>query len=250
MDIEKISKALTETLQNSELQNLTTDISEIALDNFIDHEWFKEVPIIKSLISLKKGFSQIKDQLFLKKIIAFLSQSKKIKAKERRAMIIKINDSKKYRIKIGEKLLYLIDKSDDWEKTELLSVSFNAFIENKITYEDFMKIAKIFEKLTIYDLQAFQKIVIQNEKKYFKINNFGEDENGMSDLMNSGLFVYYTDAVTVDDEDDWEMGRKYRAEGGELIIEISPLGQKINEILKKFWPTHTPSSPTPPSPLQ
>jgi hypothetical protein len=231
MNTEKISNALTETLKNNELKNLAGDISEVALDNLINHDLLREIPVIKSLINITKGFSQIKDQLFLKKIIAFLSQSKKIKAEERRIMIDKIDNSKKYRLKIGEKLLYLIDKSDDWEKAELLSVFFNAFIKNKITYEEFIKTSKIFEKLTIYDLQVFQKIVKKNKSEYFKINNFGEDENGLSELINSDLFIYYIDEVRVEDEDDWKMNRKYKTEGGELIVEVSSLGKKISEIL-------------------
>lgn len=232
MNTEEISRRLTETLKNSELQSLTADFSEIVLDNFIDNEMLKEVPIIKSLVGIKKGYSQINEQLFLKKVMAFLSQSKKIKAKQRCAMINKINNSKKYRVKIGEKLLYLIDKCDDWEKSELLSVFFNAFIESKISYEDFMKIAKIIEKLTIIDLKIFQKIVINNNDDFS--NNDFSGEDGVDDLMNSGLFIYYIDEINIEDNEVYEEPRvPYKVIGGEMIIDVSAMGIKISEILNQ-----------------
>ena len=107
MSIKEISTAFTETLRNSDLQDVSGDISGVVLDNLILQGVLKDVPVINILLNLQRGVSQVQDQLFLRKIVAFLSKSKEISANDRRIMIDKINSSKQHRMKVGEKLLDL-----------------------------------------------------------------------------------------------------------------------------------------------
>ena len=61
-----------------------------------------------------------------------------ISADECEKVISEIDNSKKYRIKLGEKLLYIIDKCDDHEKSEIIflrssvlyTLSFSLYLSN------------------------------------------------------------------------------------------------------------------------
>ncbi|MDZ7740301.1 MAG: hypothetical protein U5Q03_00655 [Bacteroidota bacterium] len=76
----KIESSLTETIRTSDLQKVSVDLAEILVDSMINDGVFKDIPILGSIVGLGKTASTIKDTLFLKKIIHFLTELKGIPA--------------------------------------------------------------------------------------------------------------------------------------------------------------------------
>jgi len=68
----------------------------------------------------------IKEIMFLKKIIYFISELKNISITKRYEMIDKIDTSGEFKTRVGEKLLYIIDKCEDHEKSQLIAILFSA----------------------------------------------------------------------------------------------------------------------------
>ena len=222
------------TLKDSDLQNLGTDIAEIAIDSVLKDGALKDLPIVGTLVSLSKVGANVHDRLFLKKIVCFLNPLRDVSAENRRLMIKNIDESKKYRIKVGEKLLYIIDKSDDYEKSELIGIVFKYFIEGNIEYDEFLEVASALNNLTIKDFKWFIKY-----KKYF---NFSLDDIGS--LIGSGLFnLHYEQIdVRVSEQEDHKFitnphPDKYKAdvEGGGVDADISRAGEIILEIFCKEY---------------
>lgn len=176
------------TLTNSNLQNLNIDIAELTIDSVLNDGLLKDIPIVGTIANLSKFGANIHDRLFLKKILSFLNQLKDIPVDKRKKMIGNIDYSKKYRIKVGEKLLYIIDSCDDYEISELISVVFRVYIEEKITYDEFLKTASVLKNLNIDDFKWFIK-----EKKYHYFNL--DDIGG---LVGSGLFELHYEEVNVE----------------------------------------------------
>ncbi len=116
-DIKENSNALDESIKSDHLENLTIDILESISDSVFYDGLLKDIPIVSIIYNLTKTGLNINDKLFLKKVLYFLSSLKDIPHKKRTEMFTKINDDKTYRIKVGEKLLYILDKSDDHEKS-------------------------------------------------------------------------------------------------------------------------------------
>lgn len=202
------------------------------MDVLLDEGILKEIPIIGSIINTTQGILHVRDRLFLKKLLAFLLKSKDVNHKERARFVEKIENSKEYRVKVGESLLNHIDKCNDWEESELLAVFFNACVQGQISYKDFLKSAKIIEALTIEDLKDFQKKVTQNKEQ-----DFDENDDVVGELLYSGLFTFYIEEVRIEDEDDWKVAinNKYKVNGGNQIIQVSPIGKKMYKILKAFY---------------
>ena len=144
-------------------------------------------------------------------------------------MIDEIDDSKKYRIKVGEKLLYVIDSCEDYEISELVSITFGYYLNGNITYEEFLKVSSVLKDMNKTDFNWFVK---DRESHYFDLNNVG-------DLISSGLFELYYDQldVQVRDQDDYKVlrdnpDRKYKTEidGGGVSVHLSRAGEIILEI--------------------
>ena len=140
---------------------ISSEKSEInldSLDQILNSELFKDIPIVGKIVGLFKTANNISNFLFLKKILAFLRGIEDISQEERAKLINEINNSKKHRIKVGEQLLYIIDKSSDHEVVEYIAFLFAAYIRGEIDYSSFLKGSSILNNISIDDFKAFEKI--------------------------------------------------------------------------------------------
>jgi uncharacterized ubiquitin-like protein YukD len=221
-DLKTIPNSLEETLKDSNLQEITTDLAEALLDTAFEEGLLKDIPIIGTLLGLGKTAIKLSDRLLLKKIIYFISELKDIDISKRKEMILRIDSSKKQRIKVGEKLLYISDKCADHETTEFVAMLFAAFLNEKITYSEFLKSSLIIERIFVEDLKNF----IENNWEELPIADAGE-------FISAGLLELYTEDVTVEDQWDHDLDNKYIVKGGNAKTYITPIGIKVRQILRR-----------------
>ena len=231
-EIKVLSNAFTETIKDTNLKDITVDISEILVDNLLEDGILKEIPIIGTILKLGKFTLNIKDHLFIKKIIYFISEIKEISPEKRNELISKIDDSEEFRIKIGEKLLFIIDKCEDHIESEYVAKFFKAFLNEKIYYSDFLRCSSILQKIFFEDFEYF---INHNppEKKKIEMFNWSLYPNEIDmNLINAGLLGREIEEINVRDQDDWKSSEKYIVEGGKEYIYITDIGNLIREILK------------------
>lgn len=210
MKSKSISQSLTDTLKNDDLTNLTKDGLELTIDSFINDEIIKQIPFVKSIAAIVSTAKSITNYLFVKKIIAFLKGISDIPQKKRQAMISKIDESKKYRQKVGEFLLFQINHCDDDLKAEYLSQAFRAVINEELSYGDFMRVSNVLNRLSIIDFEDF----ITREK-------FGEDD---SVLIGCGLLFLHNP--------NEERTKEIVISLGNLNVYTTALGDRIKKLYK------------------
>lgn len=203
----KLPYTLTETIKDDNFQVVITDLGETAIDAVLDEGVLKEIPLFGSLFGLAKATMSIQDKLFTKKILTFLLQLKNTDKDSRRKQIEKIDSDPEYKTKVGEKLLYIIEKCEDNEKAIYLGQLFHYYIEEKIVYEDFLRASKCIELTFIFDLKRF----INEKWNIMKIEEAG-------DLVGSGLMttVYEPPRIGFD-----------AYSSGSLNIKVSAIGKLI-----------------------
>jgi len=232
-EIKKISNSFEETLKDTNLQSVSIELTEVITDSLLKDGILKDIPIIGTIVGLGKTTLNIKDHLFLKKIIYFISEIKDIDIQKRNEMISKIEESKKFRIKVGEKLLYIIDKCEDHTSSEYIAKMFNAFLSEKIDYTDFLRASSIIQNMFLYDFENFISIEsYEIEKKISGEHDYMNDFE--SNLISNGLCSTKTTEVSVSEEPshtNWEKSRLV-TKGGETILYITEIGQNIRELLK------------------
>lgn len=234
-ELKTLSISLEHTLKNSNLQNVTISLAEVFADNLMKEGVAKDIPIIGTVIGLGKATIGIKESLFLKKIIYFISELKDIPATKRYEMIDKIDNSGTFRITVGEKLLYIIDKCDDHEKSQITARLFSAFISEIISYNEFLRASHIVNQVILEDLKRFVECGWEDEdgwkyREEARIDHLTLDEVG--NIATSGLVEFVSPEVSIRDQDDWKMDEKYIVEGSELTVCITDIGKKIRGILK------------------
>jgi hypothetical protein len=208
----KLPDTLTETIKDDNFQSVFTDLGETALDTVLEEGVLKEIPLIGSFFGLAKATMSIQDKLFTKKMLTFLLQLKNTDPESRKKQIEKIDSDPDYKAKVGEKLLYIIDKCEDNEKAIYLGQLFQCYIEEKINYEDFLRASKCIEFTFLYDLKKFIKD---------KWDNMDMEEAG--DLVGSGLMV----AIYTPGEQTWD-----NVGNGSLRVKASPIGKLIQQLLE------------------
>ena len=220
-NIGNISTALTTTLKDSDLQGVTTEWSEIFLDNFLAEGVLKEIPIINTIIGIGKAGIKVNEALFLKKLLSFISNINDVSVEERAKMISEIDESHHYRIKIGEKLLYIIDKCDDHEKSALVGKLFNSFLRGLIDYDDFLRCSLVIEKCMVNDLKWF----IKDETTTYQMRYDAE-------FFNWGLLEFAPLELKIAEKRDGKNG--YEITEKELKLKISNSGEIIRTHLKEY----------------
>lgn len=190
---------------------IISDIIETGLDSLTTNELVKNFPIIGNIIKVGATVKSINDRIFLAKLSNFLFNLDKIEKKEKISIIQNIRLEEKERTKIGESLILIIDKLNDFEKPKLVSFCFAAYLKEEITFQDFNRLANSIEIGNMIDLKEF-------------INNSG-NQVALDRLINSGLSEFSKTAFGETQSGGTRV---------ELKIIKSELGNKFLQILKLY----------------
>ncbi len=227
-----LSTSFNETLKDSDLQSLGGNLSELVIDSVLEDGIMKDIPIISTIIGLSNIGIKISDRILLNKIISFLFELKDIPKSKREEMITKIDNSKKYKIKVGEKILLIIDKCNDYENSQYVAKLFSSYIAAKINYNDFLRGANIIQSVEINDFKDFLNL---DESKFrYSFNNENLNYDDVKYLMHVGLFESNTEEISVREQDDWKnTNQPYIVEGGGITYDITELGRKMHKVLNE-----------------
>ena len=67
-DPDNLEGKLVESIEIKELSSLTTDYAELGLDSILDNSIVKNIPILKTAVSLVKTGLNVRDRIYVKKI--------------------------------------------------------------------------------------------------------------------------------------------------------------------------------------
>lgn len=217
-----LPKSLSKTLIESDLSSIAIDAMEIGVDGLLSKSLIRDIPIIGTLVSLVKTTQSISNYLFLSKIISFLNGLADIPIEKRQEMIKKIDESKKYRNKVGVQLLFILDHCEDNVKAEYISFWFRAFINDEIDYKEFLQGASIINRITVEDFQSF----IDNDSELYHEDSL---------YIGVGLLFMSMEDVVVKNEvlGDWDDEPIFTTEGGKLKVYYTSIGSKIRRVFKK-----------------
>ncbi len=215
-NIQDIQPSLSKTLKNSDLRGIAKDGTEIAIDGIIKDGLLKDIPIVNALAAIIKTGGAIKDYLFMKKVLSFFSEITDICPKEREKMIDQIDGDESYRLKVGEKLLYILDTCEDSEKSENTAILFKAWLQKKISYDEWIKGSSIINRITTSDLSYF-------------VNT---EEPSIDDSELIGIGLAYLDITPVEfiDNEKREIDIPNEVSGATPTVELTNIGKMIKKI--------------------
>ncbi|HGF7372234.1 TPA: hypothetical protein AB5E75_003443, partial [Vibrio cholerae] len=99
--------------------------------------------------------SSIKNQLLLKKILLFINSQSDLSTEKRDDFLLQLESNPKEKIRIGEKLILVLDQADDMSKPELIGELFKAFVAQEFDFEIFSRLVDGVNRVPISALSDF-----------------------------------------------------------------------------------------------
>ncbi len=198
-----------------------------------DSSFIRELPIVGELLALKDSVRSIQDMLFLNKIQSFLTPLEDIPEEKLLEQITRIENDPKYKTKVGEKILHIIEAAEDAEKAEICGHIFQKFIAGDIEYNLFLRATTMVRNISANDLYDFA----QNESEYVDGANYRyslkKNQKNIWDnyfLVTSGLLFTYNESISLRGSADLDDDGTDLA-NAEVTIEITEVGELIKECL-------------------
>lgn len=122
--------------------DLSVDYAEIFIDDLMENEALKEIPIVKSIVGVIKGGVAINQFWFAKKLLTFIKEFSSNKASRDQVenFKVKINNDPKFGKRIAEQLMIHIDRHIEITQTKILANLFRSYLNEEISFEQFFNI--------------------------------------------------------------------------------------------------------------
>lgn len=106
--MKEIEEAIEKTIETSDLENINVNLAEVAIDSVLEDGVLKDLPIVSIVVGLSKFGFRLRETIFLKKVLKFLSPLKYTSKVERQKFLKKIEESETYNKKVGEALIMIL----------------------------------------------------------------------------------------------------------------------------------------------
>ena len=199
--------------------NIVQDYAEIGIDSILEDSLLKEIPIIKSAISVKKIIYGIADRNLLKNMAIFISElnSGNIDKKKLKKHLKTLKDPKKAEKELG-RFLIILNQTFDNEKSVLYGKVYKAYINQRISWNEVVEFSEIVSRVFIQDLNVLKDLYM---KKPFTVSNFTPERLNMfriDRLYSLGIVGYSPKAM-------------YPGGGVENYANLNELGKAFAEII-------------------
>lgn len=192
MEERELSSAFSDSLRE-DLIGSFSELAEIGLDNIMEDGILKEIPFFSTAISLYKIGNSVKDRYNLKKMAIFFDDlNRGISSEDKRIEYQrKIQADEKSRNQQIEYLYVLIDRYVSYEKPQMLSKLYLAYLDEKITWNEVVMYAEVIDRFVLLDYETLMhssgEVVIQGNvgnESILRLIALGL----MVDITNNSLF--------------------------------------------------------------
>jgi len=118
----------------------------------------RDIPVIGTLLKSYDLAHSVKEQLFARKILAFLQSIESCTDDERFSLLNKLQDEKESPERVGTALVMILDRLDDLAKPSLIGKLFMACARGAISADMLFRMCSYVDRLYIGDLKALSKI--------------------------------------------------------------------------------------------
>jgi hypothetical protein len=187
---DNLGGSLIASVSKAGASDIAAEAAEIALDSMINGGLLEEVPVFGWLMKSYSVAGAIRERIFLKKVANFLTGTSNVSDSERAKFQAEIQADAGFSRKVGEGLVLLLDRQEDFDKAYILGKAFSRYMRGHIQYEQFLKMAKSIELAYIGDLKClakhYERIKSYDPESGKSFSDFLDDHTGQS-LYSSGL---------------------------------------------------------------
>lgn len=149
-----LNKSLLSTVANSELKGVAKTSVKVLIDSFLrDGGLAEQIPIVNLLIGTGKAARDVREHLFLKKVLGFLQPVSEIALEDRQSFFDKLDDDEKQRV--AQYMVLYIERLDSLEKPEMLGKIFASYVREEISYKTMLYFCYFVDRVFIITWQDY-----------------------------------------------------------------------------------------------
>ena len=162
--MDKLTNDFEKSLFNDSI-DIIEDYTEIGIDSFIEEGILKEIPFVKSIVSMLKIGKNIHDRNLLKQTLTFIKEFNSGNISKDKLIAYKStieNNPQKCEEELG-RVLILLNSYVDREKSIMLARLYKSYVMQEINWHEFCEFSEIINRLFIEDLRILK--YLQEQKK-------------------------------------------------------------------------------------
>lgn len=162
--MDKLTNDFEKSLFNDSI-DIIEDYTEIGIDSFIEEGILKEIPFVRSIVSMLKIGKNIHDRNLLKQTLTFIKEFNSGNISKGKLIAYKStieNNPQKCEEELG-RVLILLNSYVDREKSIMLARLYKSYVMQEINWHEFCEFSEIINRLFIEDLRILKHL--QEQKK-------------------------------------------------------------------------------------
>lgn len=157
-DTDSLGTSLVATLRSDEVGSIAAHAAELGIDAALAAGLLRDLPIISTLVSITKVGLNVRDTLFIRKLLKFLRELKDVSPQERQRMVEKLESDPDYGRSTGEHLIEILEKLDAHRKPEMTARIFLAYLRGRIDVRTLHRLNHAVDRLPFYEIDTVRKI--------------------------------------------------------------------------------------------
>jgi hypothetical protein len=143
------------------LKEILTDLSEFTLDNILDNEVVKELPVVGTCVRLVRATRSVPDRIFARKVERFVFQLGRVSPEDKAKFRARLDSDADLRRRSGDAVIMALDQADDLQKADILGQLFLHFVSGAIDFAVLRRLMIAADRAFIDDLKSFPGWALQ-----------------------------------------------------------------------------------------
>lgn len=180
--------------------DILSDYLELGIDSILENDNLKEIPIVKTFISVGRLVKNVGERNLLKNLVIFLNELNrgninKEKLKKHKEELNK--NPKKAEKELG-RILIILEQTLDNIKSSILGKLYKAYINQEIDWDLFVEFSEITNRLYVNDLSVLKLIYYgqlsdtTNRNDLYRVERL--NSLGIIGLVPKAIFIGNTDS--------------------------------------------------------
>src|SRR5690554_3190570 len=162
--------------------DISADYLEIPIDEIMSDGILKEIPLVKTIVSLGKAGIAIREIYFVRKLLIFLKEfhQGKVSPKKKKQFQDKLYNDKKYRDRVTNHILVILDKLLSSNKIKTLGNLLNAYIDDIYDWDTFIDLTICLDSMLLIDFRLLSYLYGKEKIKVGSIEINDTNKNFVS----------------------------------------------------------------------
>ncbi len=201
------------------------DLAEISIDTLIDDNIISAIPIVKTILGVRKTIKNIHDKNLLKQTLIFIKtlNSQTIDEENLNKYKKEIYANKEKQEEELGRILLILDTIKDKEKSILLAKFYLAYVNQEITWEKFSEYADVIERIFVSDINTIFELYKDTKDKEISIIQY--EKYKVDRLIATGLLSMYSGSIKV----------RELANGNRETFEKNGFGELFSKIAQRGY---------------